>query len=94
MSAPALRPAPLPRPRLTRRACVESHAVRIRREWDQGLRTAWRSEAPALDWIAWHGRALFRFALAVCLVAAALSFTTCALFTEVPIIDTRQAVRR
>lgn len=92
-AAPALRPAPSPVQRPTRHVCVESQARRIQREWDRGLRTSWRSDAPAVDWFTWHGRAIVRLVLVVLVLGGAGSFLTCSLLTEVPIIETGRFFR-
>jgi len=86
MTVLRLVPPPVPRP--TRHVCVESQALRIQREWDRGLRTSWRSDAPAVDWFTWHGRAIVRLVL-----GGAGFFLTCSLLTEVPIIETGRFFR-
>jgi len=88
-AAPALRPAPAPVPRPTRRLCVQSQAQRIQEEWARGLRSSWRSENPVVDWLIWHGRSVLRLALVALVLGGAGSFLTCSILTEVPIIDTR-----
>lgn len=88
MNAPALRPAPEPVRRPTRQVCVQSQARRIQEEWDRGLRSSWRSDTPAFDWLTWHGKTILRLVVLALVLGGAGSFLTCSFLTEVPIIET------
>lgn len=93
MSAPALRPAPEPVVRPTRRVCVQSQAQRIQEQWNRGIRSSWRSEAPALEWLTWHGRTVLRLVLVALVLGGAGAFLTCSLITEIPIVETSRFFR-